>query len=225
MRPERKLACASAASSGSTPMTRAGRPLSLRAVATPLIRPPPPTGTRTVSGVRQVGGDFQAGGAGAGDDFFVVVGWDDGIALLAGESFGFRSAFRAGAADEDDFGAERAGALDLDLGGDTGHHDDRFCAEGAGGIGDALGVVAAGVGDDAAPALVIGERGDLVVGAAQFEGADGLEALRLEIELAARLRAGNQRRAHGDAAQARGGQGDVGESDHGRTILDLRIKN
>jgi hypothetical protein len=43
-------------------------------------------------------------------------------------------------------------------------------------------VVAAGVGDDAAGALFVGERRDLVVRAAQFEGADGLEVFRLQIE-------------------------------------------
>jgi hypothetical protein len=45
-----------------------------------------------------------------------------------------------------------------------------------------LRVVAAGVSDDAAGAFFVGERGDLVVRAAQFEGADGLKIFRLQIE-------------------------------------------
>ena len=55
-------------------------------------------------------------------------------------------------------------------------------------VRDALGVVAAGVGDDAAPALLVGERCDLVVSAANLEGADRLQALRLQPELPARCR-------------------------------------
>src|SRR5712692_3300375 len=47
--PERRLAWASPASSGSAPITFTAGLLSLIAVAIPLIIPPPPTGTRTVS--------------------------------------------------------------------------------------------------------------------------------------------------------------------------------
>ena len=45
-------------------------------------------------------------------------------------------------------------------------------------------MVAAGVGDDAALAVFFRERGDLVVGSAQFEGADGLLVFGLEVESA-----------------------------------------
>jgi hypothetical protein len=46
-------------------------------------------------------------------------------------------------------------------------------------------VIAAGVGDYAAGAFFVGQRRDLVVGAAEFEGADGLKVFRLEIKPAA----------------------------------------
>jgi hypothetical protein len=46
-------------------------------------------------------------------------------------------------------------------------------------------VIAARIGDDAAGAFFVRQRRDLVVRAAQFEGADGLEVFRLEIESAA----------------------------------------
>ena len=47
--PARRLACASPATSGSTPITFTEGLLDLTAVAMPLIIPPPPTGTSTVS--------------------------------------------------------------------------------------------------------------------------------------------------------------------------------
>ena len=49
IRPSRSDCCASAASSGSTPTTRASGRSAFTAVATPEMRPPPPTGTTTVA--------------------------------------------------------------------------------------------------------------------------------------------------------------------------------
>jgi hypothetical protein len=46
--------------------------------------------------------------------------------------------------------------------------------------GDTLGVIAGGGGDHAEGALLGGEAGHLVVGAAQFEGEDGLRVLAFE---------------------------------------------
>ena len=80
-------------------------------------------------------------------------------------------------------------------------------------------VVAAGIADDAVAAFGVGERGDFVVSAAQFEGADGLQALGLQVEFMAGLlaRVGKERRAGGDSAQAGGGESDVVEADHGES--------
>src|SRR5450759_3883983 len=68
-------------------------------------------------------------------------------AVLAGEILGPGFAFGAGETDEDDFGAERTRAVNLDLWRIVGHDDDCFHAQGASGVGDALSVVAAGVAD------------------------------------------------------------------------------
>jgi hypothetical protein len=46
-----------------------------------------------------------------------------------------------------------------------------------------LGMVAAGVGDDAATTVFFWQRSDLVVSAPQFERSDGLQIFRLEIQL------------------------------------------
>jgi hypothetical protein len=45
-------------------------------------------------------------------------------------------------------------------------------------------MIAARIGDDSAAAFFICQRSDLVVGAAQFEGADGLKVFELKAELA-----------------------------------------
>ncbi len=48
-------------------------------------------------------------------------------------------------------------------------------------IGHALRVIAAGVRDNAAAAFFVSERGNLVISAAQFEGADGLQVFELQV--------------------------------------------
>jgi hypothetical protein len=68
------------------------------------------------------------------------------------------------------------------LRGVRGHDDDGFSSDFAGGIGYSLGVVAAGVGDDAAGDLLGRELEDLVGRAADFESADGLQAFGFEID-------------------------------------------
>src|SRR5215831_2531516 len=45
-------------------------------------------------------------------------------------------------------------------------------------------MIAAGVGDDAAVAFLVCERGDFVIGSAEFEGADGLLVFRFEKQAA-----------------------------------------
>ena len=209
--PVRKLSAVSPASSGSTPKTFALGRRRLTAVATPLSRPPPETGARTRSTSGRCFDDFEAAGGLAGDDLLVVVGRDDDVAVLAHEFFGLGEALAGGDADVDDFGAEgeRGGALDG--GGVRGHDDDGLGADFAGGVGDALGVVAAGVGDDAAGDFFGRELEDLVGRAADFEAADGLQAFGLEPDL---LRA-----VTGDVgevgADERGLDGDVGDASGG----------
>ena len=111
----------------------------------------------------------------------------------------------AAGTDEDDFRAEFGRGFALDRGRVVGHDDDRLHFERAGGVGHALGVIAAGVGDDAALAFVFRERSDLVVGSAEFEGADGLLVFGLEKKMARVVGAEwklDQLRADGDALEA-----------------------
>ncbi len=157
--------------------------------------------------------------------------------MLGGEFLGFELAFRAAGAYQYDVGAKGGSCLALDGGRVIGHDDDGFHAEGAGGVGDALRVIAAGVGDDAALSFFFGEGCDLVIGSAQFEGADGLLVFGLQEEAAVGVGEGDshvsqrrgdmghprfrrcgiefdQGRAGGDALEAGAGGVDVVESDH-----------
>ena len=119
-----------------------------------------------------------------------------------------------------------SGRLALDRGRISRHHDDCLHPQRSRRIGNALGVIAAGIGDDAALALVLGEGSDLVVSAAQLECADGLQVFGLEKELAAVFELGrfvdvrrNQPGAHGDAAQTRLRFANVVESDDGTVSI------
>ncbi len=89
--------------------------------------------------------------------------------------------------------------------------------QGARRVGHALRVVAARVGNDSALAVFFRERGDLVVGAAELEGADGLLIFGLEEETAGGgfwMSEFDQRSAEGDAFEAGLGRTDVGEGYH-----------
>jgi len=102
----------------------------------------------------QVFEDFEADGSLAGDDLLVVEGRHDEVSVSGGELFGAETALLAARADEDDLGSEGGGGFEFVLGSITGHDDDRLHAERAGRVGYALGVIAAGVGNDSAAAFV-----------------------------------------------------------------------
>ena len=126
--------------------------------------------------------EFEADGALAGDDFGIVKGMDEGAAFFDAAAQGFFAGFVVAGAVEDDFRAEAAGGGDLDLRGGEGHDDLGADAAGGGVEGDSLGVVAGAGGDDAALALCLVEREQLVERAALFEGAGALEVLKLQMQ-------------------------------------------
>ena len=134
--------------------------------------------------VRQVGEDFEADGSLAGNDLFVVVGRHDRVAVLGGQFLRTQAALFAAGTDGDDLRAERRGGFEFVLRSVAGHHDDGLHAQRPRRVGHSLRVIAARIGNDPAPAFFIAKRCDLVVGAAQFEGADGLQVFELEEELA-----------------------------------------
>jgi hypothetical protein len=83
-------------------------------------------------------------------------------------------------AGELDLGAIALDSLDLDLRRVARHTDDRVRAEQPGRPCHGLRVIPGRVGDHATGALRVGERGDLVVGAAHLECTDRLERLGLQ---------------------------------------------
>ena len=106
----------------------------------------------------------------------------------------------------------------LDRRGVVRHDHDGRAAQQAGGAGDALGVVARRVGDDATPQLGRPERGDRRIRAAQLERPDRLERLRLEQLSARRIAERDERCPGGDPAQQDRGGADSVEADQGRRV-------
>jgi len=82
-------------------------------------------------------------------------------------------------------------------------------------------MISAGIGDDAATALVFGKGRDLVVCATQFECADRLQVFRLEVEATAVFRVWpfDQRCVEGDAVEAGAGVKNVFQ---GNDVLSSR---
>ena len=146
--------------------------------------------------------------------------------MLAHQLLGHGQALAGGHAYIDDLRAQRQRGRALDGRGVRGHDDDSFSADFARHIGHGLGVVAAGVSDDAAGDLLGSELQNFVGRAAHLECADGLKALGLEPDLLAGSVAGeagesgfDQWGFDGDERDAGGGGANFGEGDEVSAIL------
>lgn len=160
-------------------------------------RPVPPLGGR-------LHGDLQADRALAGDHVGLVVGADDGAAALGRQPLADLFPALGIAVVEDHLGAVAPGVLDLDGGRVLRHHDQGRHAHGLGGRGQPLGMVARGIGDDAAGPHVGRQRGDAVVGAAELERAGALQHLGLHQQAPAQDRVGGRHFQQGSAPPRRG---------------------
>ena len=134
---------------------------------------------------------------------------------LGRDPLGDDPALVRGGPDDDDLGAIRLHARELDRGRIGRHDDDRRDTEQPGGARDPLRVVPRGIGDQAPGACDRIERRGRVVRAADLERPDRLEALGLEPLAAVGPAEGHERRADGDAAQPRRGIADRRELDEG----------
>ena len=98
--------------------------------------------------------DFEADGALAGDDFFVVEGMDEGELLLLLQARGLVAGLVVICAMQDHLRAEAAGGGDLHQRRGLGHDDAGADAEARRVKGDALRMIAGACSDDAVGALV-----------------------------------------------------------------------
>jgi hypothetical protein len=132
--------------------------------------------------VGEVLDDFETGRGVASDEGVILKGMDEGAvhggmgAVAEGLPALIPGSF-------DDLAAETADGIELGLRSGFDHEDLAGHACAASGEGHTLGSVAGADGPHAAAALVFGEKADGVPGSANFEGADGLQVLQLEINV------------------------------------------
>ncbi len=147
----------------------------------------------------------------------MVIGRDQGQAPFGGEAVADLLAVFRVAVIENHLGAIAARGGDFDGGGVLRHDDHGLDAEQPRRQGDRLGMVARGIGDDAAGPLRVRELRQGIVAAAEFEGAHALQILRLEEQGRAGLGVGGDGGEDGcfmsDPGDALGGRGDVVEGD------------
>ena len=129
--------------------------------------------------------DFQGNRPLAGNDFRVVEGMDEGIAVFRRQFNGFGCGFIEEIPVEDDIGTVAAGRRNLAQGSVFRHADDGLAAIFAGSQSHALGVVSGRSGDDAFFPFFRGQGSDFVIGPAQFKGACPLEVFQFQINFAA----------------------------------------
>ena len=138
--------------------------------------------------------DLHPDGALSGDDVRIVVGVHEGQLAAPFERFRMPIRLVVRVAHQHHLGATGSDGVDLDAGRGDGHDDCRAASQALRRERDALRVVAGGCRDHPALQRSVGERGHLVVSAAQLEGEDGLHVLPLEQEVVADPR-GEGRRA------------------------------
>ncbi len=163
----------------------------------PLASPPPPTGTRTTATSGRSSTTSRPTVPWPAMIRSSSYGGMIGQATLGGDRLGHPLALVAGDPDDDDLRAIGGHPVALDGRRVGRHDDDGRGAEQSRRAGHALGVVARRVGDDAARELGVGQRRDGVVGAADLEGADRLERLRLQVSPRARGPERDERRPDG----------------------------
>ena len=110
---------------------------------------------------------------------------EEGEAVGGALADGFGAGFVVIGSVEDDVGSVARSRGHLNQRRHERHDDARADAVLAGVEGDGLGVVAGAGGDDAAPALLVGEGKDLVERAALLESAGALQVVELEEDLLA----------------------------------------
>ena len=183
--PARTLSRMPGAPDDSTPITLTDGLIALTAIATPEIKPPPPIGTTIDVDVGPVANDLEAERALPGDELQIVERVHVGQPAIADELLRLLVGIVPDRAVQHDFGAVAARRRDLRRRRVLGHDDHRADAVDARGERHALRVIAGRGADDAAPALVLGKRHELVQRTADLVRPGALEHLRLEADVEA----------------------------------------
>ena len=131
----------------------------------------------------QVLDDLHGDRALAGGDVGIVERMNKGISVFFGQLVGVVTGLVIDVAVQNDLGSQRFGPVHLDQRRCSGHYDHRLGPELFGRISDALCVVSGGSRDQAAVSLLLAQRADLVVSAANLVGTCPLSVLRFEIDL------------------------------------------
>ena len=127
---------------------------------------------------------FEPDRALTGNDIGIIERVDEDITMPFGKARRMGAGGVEAVAEQDDLAAKATHGIDLD-GGRRGRHDHHGAdTQPRSGEGDTLGVIAGRGADDAAGALLGGEVGDAVMGAANLEGKDRLHVLALDQHIA-----------------------------------------
>ena len=180
------------------------------------------------AGVRKILQDLQGEGALSGGNEWIGVGVDLHHALLPHQLGGPFLPLGGERTHQLHLSAPALDPSQLHRVGVGGHDDDRLCPQLVGGVGHPLGVVARGGAHQAAAQLLLRQGEGLVEGTADLEGADGLEALVLEIDLTAQglIQGGDTEQGRADDVGGDPGPGglDITVFDHKRDLpSDFRI--
>ncbi|VVP47573.1 hypothetical protein PS732_05312 [Pseudomonas fluorescens] len=119
-------------------------------------------------------------GALPGNGMRIVVRVDVDVAFFVDQFQRVGQGFRERITVQHHFAATRTHAFDLDFRGGLGHDDGGFHTQHFRRQGQTLRMVARRRGDHATGALLVGQLGQLVVGAANLEGEHGLQVFALE---------------------------------------------
>lgn len=173
--------------------------------------------------VWDLGEPFEGGSSLPGYGPGMIKGVDEGGAGFGLNGAGDLFAVLREAVEEDDVSAAVLRGEELGLGGVIGHDDGGGDAHGFGGPGDGLRMVTGADGDDAFGAIGFRDLAEEVRGAADFEGARGLEVFALEeaggTGKTVQPATGGDRRGFGEALDAGMSGLDVGQGGRGKRGL------
>ena len=127
--------------------------------------------------------DLHGNGSLSGGHRQIIEGMDKSVTMFLGQSVRMLTGFIVDVAVKYHLSAVALGALYFHQGSRRRHDDDCFCAVSLRRVGHALGMVSGRSRNQSLCPLFIGQRADLIIGAANLVGSSHLHVLRLQIDL------------------------------------------